>query len=167
MQDNAASKGVDLVIKHIPKEVFDKRAVDNGEAKFHDVAYIEVVPSIKGNTVSINLTNYSVYYTQGSAAETEKNLKDGKAAIVVDNGQVIKLSKDKSGMNNPREVLTKKWDDWIDYWSVGFDFESKKEVIRVKDSKTSEAKKKKPYTGDILSSIFPDFANFWVGRLGY
>jgi adenine-specific DNA-methyltransferase len=153
MQDNASSKGVDLVIKHIPKEVFDKRAVDKGEAKFHDVAYIEVVPSIKGNTVSINLTNYSVYYTQGSATETEKNLKDGKAAIVVDNGQVIKLSKDKSGMNNPREVLTKKWDDWIDYWSVDFDFESKKEIIRVKDSKTGEAKD--VWTGDYI------FENEW------
>tara|TARA_B100000686_G_scaffold161295_1_gene168932 strand:+ start:1691 stop:3958 length:2268 start_codon:yes stop_codon:yes gene_type:complete len=153
MQDNASSKGIDLVIKHIPKEVFDKRAVDKGEAKFHDVAYIEVVPSIKGNTVSINLTNYSVYYTQGSATETEKNLKDGKAAIVVDNGQVIKLSKDKSGMNNPREVLTKKWDDWIDYWSVDFDFESKKEIIRVKDSKTGEAKD--VWTGDYI------FENEW------
>jgi DNA modification methylase len=153
MQDNAASKGVDLVIKHIPKEVFDKRAVDKGEAKFHDVAYIEVVPSIKGNTVAISLTNYSVFYTQGSATETEKNLKDGKAAIVVDNGQVIKLSKDKNGMNNPREVLTKNWHDWIDYWSIDFDFESKKEIIRVKDSKTGETKD--TWTGDYI------FENEW------
>jgi hypothetical protein len=29
-------------------------------------------------------------------------------------------------------VLTKNWTDWIDYWSVDFDFENKKEVIRVK-----------------------------------
>lgn len=153
MQDNAASKGVDLVIKHIPKEVFEKRAVDKGEAKFHDVAYIEVVPSIKGNTLAVSLTNYSVFYTQGSAGETEKNLKNGKAAIVVDNGQVIKLSKDKNGMNNPREVLTKNWHDWIDYWSIDFDFESKKEIIRVKDVKTGEAKD--VWTGDYI------FENEW------
>jgi DNA modification methylase len=153
MQDNASSKGVDLVIKHIPKEVFDKRAVDKGEAKFHDVAYIEIVPSIKGNTVSINLTNYSVFYTQGSAADTEKNLKNGKAAIVVDNGQVIKLSKDKNGMNNPREVLTKNWHDWIDYWSIDFDFESKKEIIRIKDAKTGEVRD--TWTGDYI------FENEW------
>ena len=153
MQDDSASKGVDMVIKYIPKEVFDKRAVDKGEARFHDVAYIEVVPSIKGNTVAISLTNYSVFYTQGSATETEKNLKDGKAAIVVDNGQVIKLSKDKNGMNNPREVLTKNWHDWIDYWSIDFDFESKKEIIRVKDSKTGETKD--TWTGDYI------FENEW------
>jgi adenine-specific DNA-methyltransferase len=153
MQDNAASKGVDLVIKHIPKEVFDKRAVDKGEAKFHDVAYIEVVPSIKGNTVGISLTNYSVFYTQGSAVDTEKNLKNGRAAIVVDNGQVIKLSKDKNGMNNPREVLTKNWHDWIDYWSIDFDFESKKEIIQIKDAKAGETKD--VWTGDYI------FENEW------
>jgi len=28
--------------------------------------------------------------------------------------------------------LTKKWTDWIDYWAVDFDFESKKEVVRIK-----------------------------------
>jgi hypothetical protein len=28
-------------------------------------------------------------------------------------------------------VLTKKWTDWIDYWSVDFEFESKREIIRV------------------------------------
>ncbi len=33
----------------------------------------------------------------------------------------------------PREVLTKKWTDWIDYWSVDFDFESKREILRVKN----------------------------------
>ena len=31
-----------------------------------------------------------------------------------------------------REVLTRHWTDWIDYWSVDFDFESKREIIRVK-----------------------------------
>jgi hypothetical protein len=29
-------------------------------------------------------------------------------------------------------MLTKQWIDWIDYWSVDFDFESKKEIIRIK-----------------------------------
>jgi hypothetical protein len=50
---------------------------------------------------------------------------------VVENGQIIKVSKDKNGIVK-RETLTKKWTDWIDYWSVDFDYESKKEIIRVK-----------------------------------
>ena len=28
--------------------------------------------------------------------------------------------------------LTKHWTDWIDYWAVDFDFESKREIIRVR-----------------------------------
>ena len=55
------------------------------------------------------------------------SLKNGNNKIVVENGQVIKVTKDKTGIIK-RESLTKKWTDWIDYWSVDFDFENKKEI---------------------------------------
>lgn len=138
IQDEASNKGVDLVLKHIPKEVFDKRAVDRGEAKFHDVAYIDVKAHIEGNSIEIELTNYSVFYTQGITSLTEESLKSGKSRVVVENGQVLKISKDKDGITNPREVLTKQWSDWVDYWSIDFDYESKKEIIYERDPNTGE-----------------------------
>ena len=138
IQDEASSKGVDLVLKHIPKEVFDKRAVDRGEAKFHDVAYIDVKAHVKGNSIAIELTNYSVFYTQGITSLAEESLKSGKSRVVVENGQVLKISKDKDGITNPKEVLTKQWSDWVDYWSIDFDYESKKEIIHERDTNTGE-----------------------------
>lgn len=30
-----------------------------------------------------------------------------------------------------RDVLTKQWTDWVDYWAVDFDYESRKEIIKV------------------------------------
>ena len=33
-----------------------------------------------------------------------------------------------------REVLTKKRTDWVDYWAVDFDYESRKEIIKVAKS---------------------------------
>jgi adenine-specific DNA-methyltransferase len=45
-------------------------------------------------------------------------------------GQIVKVSKDKDGVVT-HEVLTKNWTDWIDYWAVDFNFESKREIIRV------------------------------------
>ena len=109
IQEDAAQKGVDIVLKYIPKDVFDKRAVDKGEAKFHDVAYIDAKPHFDGNKVAIELTNYSVFYTQGAISFAEEKLKNGGSQIVVANGQVIKISKDKDGMLNQSEVLTKKF----------------------------------------------------------
>ncbi|MDA9689378.1 site-specific DNA-methyltransferase [Betaproteobacteria bacterium] len=138
IQDEASNKGVDLVLKQIPKEVFDKRAVDRGEAKFHDVAYIDVKAHIEGNSIAIELTNYSVFYTQGITSLTEESLKRGKSLVVVENGQVLKISKDKDGITNPREILTKQWSDWVDYWSIDFDYESKKEIIYERDPNTGE-----------------------------
>lgn len=156
IQDDASNKGVDLVLKHIPKEVFDKRAVDRGEARFHDVAYVEVRPHVdtkNENSIAIELTNYSVFYTQGITSIAEENLKNGGSKVVVENGQVIKISKDKDGMLNKREFLTKNWHDWIDYWSIDFDFESRKEVVRVQDSRTKE--ERETWTGDFI------FENEW------
>ena len=49
----------------------------------------------------------------------------------------LKITKDKGGILK-RDVLTKKWTDWIDYWAIDFNFESKKEIIRVKNEKTGK-----------------------------
>ncbi len=153
IQDDASSRGVDLVLKHIPKEVFDKRAIDRGEARFHDVAYIEVKAHFNGLSLAVELTNYSVFYTQGITSITEENLKNGGSQVVVENGQVIKISKDKDGLVNKRELLTKNWHDWIDYWSIDFDFTNRKETVRIKDKKTGEDKD--TWTGDFI------FENEW------
>ena len=50
-------------------------------------------------------------------------LKEKGSKIVVEKGQIVKISKDKKGIIT-RERLTKEWTDWIDYWSVDFDLSS-------------------------------------------
>ena len=88
-------------------------------------------PIVKKNTVALELTDFSVFYSQDSIAAAEAAIKDKQSKIVVEKGQIVKVSKDKDGIVT-KEILTKHWTDWIDYWSVDFDFESKREIIRVK-----------------------------------
>jgi len=128
--DDARAKGIDIAPKYIPAEVFDKRAVEKNQVVFHDVAAIEVKPHVKKNSVAVELTDFSVYYSQDSIAAAETTLKDKGSKIVVERGQIVKVSKDAKGIVT-RETLTKKWTDWIDYWAVDFDFESKREIVRV------------------------------------
>jgi len=128
--DEARSKGIDIAPKNIPAEVFDKRAVDKGQVVFHDVAAIEVKPHIRKNTVAVELTDFSVFYSQDAQNSVEAEMKDKSTKIIVDKGQIVKIVKDAKGVVT-RERLTKKWTDWIDYWSVDFNFESKREIIRV------------------------------------
>lgn len=136
--DEARSKGIDIAPKYIPAEVFDKRAVEKGQVVFHDVAAIEVKPLVKKNSVAVQLTDFSVYYSQDSIAGAEATLKDKSSKIVVEKGQIVKVSKDSKGIVK-RETLTQHWTDWIDYWAVDFNFESKREIIRVKMSPTAQA----------------------------
>jgi DNA modification methylase len=128
LQD-ASAKGIDIAPKYIPREVFDKRAVEKNQVAFHDVSYIEVTPRFDGNKVAVELTDFNVFYSQDSVKQAEESLKDKASKIVVDNGQIVKVSKDAKGIIT-RERLTQSWKDWIDYWAVDFDFESKKEFIR-------------------------------------
>ena len=138
--DEARSKGIDIAPKYIPAEVFDKRAVERNQVVFHDVAFIEVKPHMKTGrknqpaTVAVELTDFSVFYSQDSVAAAEAALSVNKKAgsrVVVEQGQVVKVSRNTDGAVS-REVLTRNWTDWIDYWSVDFDFESKREIIHVK-----------------------------------
>jgi hypothetical protein len=71
---------------------------------------------------------------------------------VVEKGQIVKVSKDANGIVT-REVLTRQWTDWIDYWAVDFDFESKREIVRVKNEDTGEWEER--WTGDYI------FENEW------
>lgn len=150
--DEARSKGIDIAPKYIPAEVFDKRAVEKNQVVFHDVAFIEVKPLHKQNSIAVKLTDFSVFYSQDSISNAEVTLKNKASKIVVEKGQIVKVSKDKDGIVS-REALTKKWTDWIDYWSVDFNFESKREIIRRKNPDTDETEE--IWTGDYI------FENEW------
>ncbi len=160
IQEEAKAKGVDLALKHIPREVFDKRAVEKNQVVFTDVSYIEVTPHYDKDNVAIELADFSVFYNQDSIKHVEANLNNGSNKIVVENGNIIKVSKDKDGIIT-RDILTKKWTDWIDYWAVDFDFENKKEIIKIEKQKEQtgkldfEKEYEEKWTGDYI------FENEW------
>jgi hypothetical protein len=150
--DEARGKGIDISPKYIPAEVFDKRAVEKNQVVFHDVSFIEVKPHYHKNSIAVELTDFSVFYSQDSVAAAEAALKEKSRKIVVEKGQIVKVGKDKNGIVT-RETLTRHWTDWIDYWSVDFDFESKREIIRVTKPDSGEIEEQ--WTGDFI------FENEW------
>lgn len=149
-----ADEGIDVAFKIIPREVFDKRAVERGHVNFYDVAYIDIKPIISGRgnmkELSIELTDFSVFYNQDNGAIDEE-LKAGRSKVIIENGQVLKVTKDKDTELVSREVLTKKWSDWIDYWAVDYNFADRKEIIKV----IEDDEEKEVWTGDYI------FDNEW------
>ena len=156
--DEARAKGIDIAPKYIPADVFDKRAVEKNQVVFHDVAAIEVKPHMQEGAkdtlpgVAVELTDFSVFYSQDSVANAEAEIKKKRNRIVVEKGAIVKVSKDKDGIVT-REVLTQHWTDWIDYWAVDFNFESKREIVRVKNE--DNGKWEERWTGDYI------FENEW------
>ncbi len=160
IQEEAKERGVNLMLKKIPREVFDKRAIEKNQVVFTDVSYIEVTPHYDGDKVAVELADFSVFYNQDSIANVEANLKNNSSKIVIEIGNIIKVGKDKSGILT-RETLTKDWTDWIDYWAVDFNFEDKKEIIKVEKPKKQtgklnlEKEYEEKWTGDYI------FENEW------
>lgn len=152
-QDDAKNKGVDVALRYIPREVFDKRAIEKDQVVFHDVSFIEVKPHIKGKTLSIELTDFSVFYSQDNIDNISAELKPGGTKVEVVGGQIWKVSKDKDTDIVDKEQLTKHWTDWIDYWSVDFDYENRKEMVRVKKEDSNDYEEQ--WTGDYV------FENEW------
>jgi site-specific DNA-methyltransferase (adenine-specific)/adenine-specific DNA-methyltransferase len=164
--------------------VFDRRAVEKGQVRFHDVAYIEVTPRFgrarlqpsRGSepspgpaplerrpakdtlTVAVELTDFSVYYSQGMAEAIAADLKEGKSEVVCEQGKLIKVSKNKEGAIT-RDVLTKEWTDWVDYWAVDFDYESRKEIIKVARNLGVEG----ALPGTANAAELMDFEERWTG----
>ena len=108
--------------------------------------------------IAVELTDFSVFYSQDSIAAAEASLKDKASKIVVERGQIVKVIKDKNGIVS-REVPTKNWTDWIDYWAVDFNFESKREIVRVKNDPSTGSGQggewEERWTGDYI------FENEW------
>jgi SAM-dependent methyltransferase len=127
--DDARAKGVELALRYIPKDVFDRRAVEKGQVSFYDLAYVEAKPTVnkKTRTVTVSLTDFGVSYRQEDTDALVAGMKSG-SRVSVDGGQVVKLTKDKDG-SVTRDVLTKQWTDWIDYWAVDFDYHSRAETL--------------------------------------
>jgi site-specific DNA-methyltransferase (adenine-specific)/adenine-specific DNA-methyltransferase len=159
--DEAKQKGIDLAPKTIPPEVFDKRAVEKGQVRFFDVAYIEVTPRFDKKDklkLAVELTDFSVYYSQGVADSIAAEMKEGKSEVVCEQGKLLKLSKDKKGVIT-RDVLTKKWTDWVDYWAVDFDYESRKEITKVEKNLGVEG----ALPGTASAAEFLDYEERWTG----
>ena len=164
--EEARQKGIDLAPKYIPAEVFDKRAVDKGQVVFHDISFVEATPRYdKRNklAVQIELADFSVYYSQGAAETAIANMKDGKNGVICDHGQLYKVTKSKDGVVE-KARLTKRWTDWVDYWAVDFDYESRKEIVKVHKS-LGVAEPRATYgTGARTVTIDPnDFEEQWTG----
>ena len=157
IQEEAKDQGINLKLKYIPRDVFDKRAIEKNQVVFHDAAHIEVKEHVKSakkgkpSTIAVELTDFSVFYNQDSGVDIIEKLKANSHKTVVEQGKIIKITKDKKG-NATRELLTKKWTDWIDYWAVDFNFENKKEMVRIKNE---AGKIEEQWTGDYI------FENEW------
>ena len=128
IRDIAAKQGVDLNCMYIPNDIFDKRAVKKHQIIFYNTAFIDAQIVTKKDEFCVKLKGYVVFDSDTLFDEALSELDKGEKREILMKNSIIKVEKDKNGKIK-KQIIKMKWDDWIDYWSVDFDFESKKEII--------------------------------------
>jgi len=146
IRDVAAKQGVDLNCLYIPNDIFDKKAVKKHQIIFYNTAYIDAQIITKKDEFSVKLKGYSVFDSDNQFEEALSELEKGEKREILMKNSIIRIHKDKDGKIN-KNIIKMKWDDWVDYWSVDFDFENKKEIIKEGD--------RDKWTGDFI------FENEW------
>jgi adenine-specific DNA-methyltransferase len=116
----AMTHGIKLVLLTIPREVMEQQAVDKGDIKFFELAYLEV--EIQGSSDEEQLLEMRArpaspgYATQHVPASRVSNqVKVVLKNFVISNSDLL-----------PKDVneKVKKWSDYIDYWAVDWDFQN-------------------------------------------
>jgi len=94
MVDQAKAQGIKLFPLTIPREVMEQQAVDKGDIRFYELAYLEVdiKPSRKKRSYTVTLTDF-----------------------VIPNDELIPPEV---------RAKIKKWSDYVDYWAVDWDFQN-------------------------------------------
>jgi len=132
IRDVASKQGVDLNCLYIPNDIFDKKAVKKHQIIFYNTAYIDAQIITKKDEFSVKLKGYSVFDSDNQFEEALSELEKGEKREILMKNSIIRIHKDKDGKIN-KNIIKMKWDDWVDYWSVDFDFENKKEIIKEGD----------------------------------
>ncbi len=145
-----SEQGVDFRLKYIPRDVFDRRAVERNQVHFYDVAYLDAQCKVANHSLTITLSNFVSNYTQDDLTDTD--VKAGKSKIIIDGGMIIKKEVSKEGIVT-ETILTENWHDWVDYWAIDYNYEDKREIICIPDKETG--KEREEWTGNYI------FENEW------
>jgi adenine-specific DNA-methyltransferase len=110
-QEDALSKGVKLSLKYIPREVFDKRAVESNAVRFSEVGFLDVdIKTLKKNReATVTLKDFSIFYSQDTLQKTGEALGNGKSTVILDNGKILKYLKIKLALSNKKRLLQTGW----------------------------------------------------------
>lgn len=60
MIDEARARGIKLLMLHIPREVMEEQAVEQGDIHFYELAYLETDVQVNDRTVTVELTDFVI-----------------------------------------------------------------------------------------------------------
>ena len=77
MQEEAKKRGIKLLLLQIPREIMEEQAVDRGDIRFFELAYLEVgIDKPKSMTVQVSLEDFVIPNTELIPEEARERISE-------------------------------------------------------------------------------------------
>ncbi len=75
MTEEAKGRGIKLLMLHIPREVMEPQAVEKGDIRFFELAYLEADVHVEGRTATVELTDFVIPNTELIPQEVRQKVR--------------------------------------------------------------------------------------------
>lgn len=75
MTEEAQARGIKLVMLHIPREVMEPQAVEKGDIRFFELAYLEADVKVEDRQVTVELTDFVIPNTELIPQEVREKVR--------------------------------------------------------------------------------------------
>jgi DNA modification methylase len=130
--EEAPRAGIDITLKRISPGCGYADATSGEKWLFFDAPYVECQPRVSDAGVCIALTKVGMLGNHDESDYTMGPEHQGKPFLTFCNGKIIRITRTKKGTVE-REVVSEKWQDWVDYWAVDFTYGEDQRVVGGKD----------------------------------
>jgi len=131
--EEAVQAGIRMTLKRILGDAGQGQPEKISAWKFQDVPYIQFESRVGDLQVSIALKKVGIlghYYESDSDTESKC---EHTTTVALRDGRITRITHKRNG-DVLSEVLSDKWEDWVDYWAVDFTYGQETEATAVERS---------------------------------
>ncbi|MGC9029861.1 MAG: DNA-methyltransferase, partial [Desulfomonilaceae bacterium] len=126
--EEAPEAGIEMTLKRISPGRRYADATCGGDCLFFDAPYVEFQPQLKDARVSIALTHVGMLGHPDESDNGTGAENSSKPFLTLCNGRILRITRTKRG-EIKREVVSERWEDWVDYWAVDFTYGQDPRVV--------------------------------------
>lgn len=117
----APSMGVRMCLKRVVPRLIPQDRTQTIRFHFENVLYMELTPTIYDRTARVTVMGIGFLGQDDEEPDPTLHETPSKPFVILSKGNIVRISKNKKS-KTLHEIVSRNWEDWIDYWAVDFEY---------------------------------------------